>query len=104
MRKFLNVDFFLAHPELRAVGVVFDYLAGLNDAPGVRKGLWIGASGGSVMDPAAALGSVFQTLHLLRAQLDRVEAITRLRLEQLLRITESLKGKHEEAAARDRAP
>lgn len=61
---------FAACPELRSVGVVFDFYGRLNDAAGVSHGVWLDDAGGPPRAGDAVMGSVFATLRHLGRQME----------------------------------
>ena len=69
------------HPELRSVGVIFDWNGPLNEAA-IKAGLWTGEDGG-VNQPAAIAGSIHQTMKLLLQQVNRMAQLEQGLKEEL---------------------
>ncbi len=84
------------HPELRTVGVVFDWNGPLNEAP-IKAGLWIGEDGG-VNQPVAIAGSIHQTMKLLLQQVNRMAQLEQGMKEELALIGQALVQKRRELA------
>lgn len=83
-----------AHPELRAVAVVFDYHGGLNDADVIR-GVWLGEDG-PVTRPDAVVGSMFQLMKMLELQCGRALGLINQLRETLEAAGSEVVRRHEE--------
>jgi hypothetical protein len=70
---------FLATPELRSVVVSYDYFGSLNEAPEVKKGIWLHHSG-QTQKPADAIVGSFDVMLLNASQIMAELVATRDRL------------------------
>lgn len=84
------------HPELRSVGVVFDWTGPLNEAA-IKAGLWTGEDGG-VNTPVAIAGSIHQTMKLLLQQVNRMATFEQGLKEELALIGQAVVLKRQELA------
>ena len=82
------------HPELRTVGIVFDWNGALNEAP-IKAGLWVGENAGGVNEPAAIAGSIPQTMKLRVQQVSRRRDLEQARLTDLAIVGQSLGQKRQ---------
>jgi len=101
-RKFEQLSFesFISHKELRSVVVVFDYVDEFNES-NISKGLWL-SPGGNVVDYAAVIGSLRQTLLMLDTQYKRaidiqmqVDRTIYEKLQTLKKIEENFNARQE---------
>jgi len=70
---------FLATPELRSVVISYDYFGALNEAPEVKKGIWLHHSG-QTQKPADAIVGSFDVMLLNASQIMAELVATRDRL------------------------
>jgi len=64
----------LTVPEVRTVLCVVDYRGPINDLPDFLSAAWVGdGPGGTVTDPAAMIGTAYNTMRTLRHVVDRIE-------------------------------
>src|SRR5690606_31951338 len=82
---------------LRSVIVVFDYYGGLNDAPGLQKGMWLGPYG-PVTTADGIVGSAKNLLETFHVVLDRAgQLIAQLEATLIQRQTQLLQQGTEHA-------
>lgn len=85
----------LRHPEVRSLAGVIDYRGSLNEAPNLPRAIWRDENG-AVQNPDAVFGMIFQTLQLVKLQLDRAVAIANNLQERVLLLGSELVRHHDE--------
>lgn len=92
---------FLDHGDvLRSVGIVFDYRGALNDAA-IQHGMWLGAQG-TVVDAAAVIGSLGNSLKLTGVMLDRAFGLYQQLSERLMVLSKEILEKEKYSDTLDR--
>lgn len=68
------VELCVPNPEIKCLATVVTWQGALNTV-GIPVGVWIGADGNPVNDPAGIVGSVFQTIRMLGVQFGQLDAL-----------------------------